>query len=75
MKRKADQMAQKASGNGGWSLRKALARRIAEAVNQYEKEVNRPADGAKKPAPAPTREPGPAGPAGPETGPSEADQA
>jgi len=74
MKRKADQMAQKASGNGGWSLRKALLRRFAEAVKEYEKEVNRPAEGAKKPAPAPASEPSPVEPAGPESERSEADQ-
>ena len=43
-------MTQKSSG--GWSLRKALVRRIAVAVNEYEKEANRPAQGAPKPAPA-----------------------
>ena len=43
-------MAQKGSGNGGWSLRKALVRRVAQAVNAYEKELNRPAEGVKQPA-------------------------
>ena len=28
----------------GWSLRKALARRIAQAQIAYERELNRPAD-------------------------------
>jgi hypothetical protein len=51
MKRKADQMTHNASGNGGWSLRKALVRRVAEAVNAYEEQVNRPAKGAEKSEP------------------------
>ena len=67
-------MSQKASGNGGWSLRKALVRRVAEAVNAFENEVNRPAKGATMPAPAPAGEPGPSEPAGHESGRPEADQ-
>jgi hypothetical protein len=43
-------MTQKSSG--GWSLRKALVRRIAVAVNEYEKEANRPVQGAPTLAPA-----------------------
>jgi hypothetical protein len=47
---KAIYMTQKSSG--GWSLRKALVRRIAQAVNEYEKEANRPEPGAAKSTPA-----------------------
>ena len=32
---------------GGWSLRKALVRRIAQAQIAYERELNRPADEKK----------------------------
>ncbi len=55
-------MTQKSSG-GGWSLRKALVRRIAQAVNEYDKELNRPAPGAGKPAQAPASSPPAAPPA------------
>ncbi len=57
-------MSQKSSGSGGWSLRKALVRKVAQAVNAYEKEVSRPAKAAKKSAARPESElavPDPAG--------------
>ena len=48
---------------GGW-LRKKLVRKIAEAVNEYERELNRPAESEKKrppesktPPPAPQERP------------------
>jgi hypothetical protein len=63
-------MTQKSAG--GWSLRKALVRRVAQAVKEYEKELNRPDPKAKPASPPPVQQ-APVVPPAAKAGPAEAD--